>query len=125
MGSDKTLVCFSLAIISQLARWLGKEAARKGWGKKKVTTIRCQIGQKKLKLWTDKLMEEAMEAILSGRMRVNRAADMYRIPCMILKDRMSGRVKHGTNPGPPLYLTRKEEAAFLIESSSISLKRSH
>ena len=41
---------------------------------------------------------------------------------MQIKDRLSGCVKHGTNPGPKSYLTKEEEdelAALLIETSSM------
>ena len=31
------------------------------------------------------------------------------IPKTTLKDRISGKVKHGTNPGPSSFLTREEE----------------
>ena len=43
-----------------------------------------------------------------------------------LKDRLSGRVVHGTNPGPKPYLTRDEEtelSAHLLQASSIGLGR--
>ena len=39
-----------------------------------------------------------------------------------LKDRLSGRVKHGTKPGTKAYLTKEEESALanhLIEAASI------
>ena len=41
-----------------------------------------------------------------------------------LKDRLSGRVVHGTNPGPTPYLTRDEKtevATHLLRASSIGL----
>lgn len=53
---------------------------------------------------------------------MNRAAIVFEVPRTTLKDRLSGRVKHGTNPGPIPYLTREEEAelaSFLIECSSM------
>ena len=43
-----------------------------------------------------------------------------------LKDRLSGRVVHGTNSGPKPYLTRDEEtklSAHLLRASSIGLGR--
>ena len=63
-----------------------------------------------------------MEAVRSGDMKVNRASRVYEVPRTTLKDRLSGRVKHGTNPGPTPYLTCDEEAelaTFLIECSGI------
>ena len=38
-----------------------------------------------------------MDAMTSGRLGVNRAAEEYNIPRTTLKDRLAGRVKHGTN----------------------------
>ena len=55
-------------------------------------------------------------------MGANRAARTYSAPTSMLKDRLSGRVKHGTNPGPVPYLTSDEEdelATFLIQLSEI------
>ena len=40
----------------------------------------------------------------------NRPADLHGVPQSMLKDCLSGRVKHGTNPGPKPYLTIEEEA---------------
>ena len=55
-------------------------------------------------------------------MGANRAARTYSVPASTLKDRLSGRVKHGTNPGPAPYLTSDKEdelATFLIQVSEI------
>ena len=41
----------------------------------------------------------AMEAVKSGS-RINCAAEEHGIPHTTLKDRLSGRVKDGTLPGP-------------------------
>jgi len=62
-------------------------------------------------------MIRAMEAVKSSELRVNQAAKEFGVPTTTLKDRISGRVKHGRNPGPEPYLTTKEEsslASFLI-----------
>ena len=51
-------------------------------------------------------------------------ARTYNVPASTFKDRLSGRVKHGTNPGPAPYLTSSEEdelAAFLIRLSEMGL----
>ena len=69
-------------------------------------------------------MLQAIEAVWSGSMGANRAARTYNVPASILKDRLSGRVKLGTNPGPAPYLTISEEdelAAFLIQLSEMGL----
>ena len=42
-------------------------------------------------------MVEAMDAMKSGRLGVNGAAEEYNIPRTTLKDRLAERVKHGTN----------------------------
>ena len=36
-----------------------------------------------------------------------------------MKDCLAGRVKHGTRPGPPPYLTENELALFLVKFSQI------
>ena len=59
-----------------------------------------------------------MEAVKSGRLSVNRAANKYNMPKTTLKDQLSGRVKHGSNPGLQPYLTSSKEnelEKFLIE----------
>ena len=63
-----------------------------------------------------------MEAVRSEGMRINKAASVFEVPPTTLKDRLSGRVKHGVNPGPIPYLSKVEEAeltSFLIQSSGI------
>ena len=54
-------------------------------------------------------MAGAIKCVMDGRMGVNRAADQYGVPRTTLKDRLSGRVTPGTNPGPVPYLTSEEE----------------
>ena len=59
-------------------------------------------------------MKGAMEAVNSGEMGTNQAAREFGVPAT---DRLSGRVKHGSKPGPASYLTEEEEhelADFLI-----------
>jgi len=58
-----------------------------------------------LRKWSN---ESMLKAVRSGAMGANRAVRMY-----TLEDRLSGRVKHGTNPGPFPYLTSNEEADLL------------
>ena len=72
------------------------EAARKGWKK------RCNKERevKKRKLWNDSSM---IEAVKTGRLGVNRAAEEYNVPKTTLKNKLSGRVKHGTKSGPGSY----------------------
>ena len=51
---------------------------------------------------------------------------MYNVPSTSLKDRLSGKVVHGTRPGPKRYLNEieeKEHADHLIEVASIGYGR--
>ena len=61
---------------------------------------------------TEKLTNESMilaiKAVRDG-MGTNMAASSFSVPPSILKDRISGRVKHGTNSGPVPYLDESEE----------------
>ena len=76
----------------------------------------------KLRCWTDDSMLKAMEAVKEGKMGVNRAALEHGVPRTTLKDRIAGRVIHGTNMGPKPYLTHDEEeelVKFLIQCSKM------
>ena len=64
---------------------------------------------KRLRQWTNDSMLRAMDAVKNGLMGQNRTALEYGVPCMTLKDRLSGKVVHGTNMGPKPYLTHEEE----------------
>ena len=63
----------------------------------------------KLRIWSNQSMLLAMETVKSGYMGMNRAAIEHGVPRTSLKDRLSGRVIHGTNIGPKPYLTQEEE----------------
>ena len=63
----------------------------------------------------------------SGRMGVNRAVE-FGVSQTTLKDRLSGRVLHGTNIRPKKYLLHKEEQElvnFLIKCSKIGYGKTH
>ena len=45
-------------------------------------------------------MSGAIKSVMDGKLGVDRAADQYGVPRTTLKDRLSGRVIQGTNPGP-------------------------
>ncbi len=67
-------------------------------------------------------MTAAIDAVLKQRLSGNWAADIHGVPRSTLKDRLSGRVIHGTNPGPRPYLTKDEESELsdhLLTASSI------
>ena len=99
------------------------KAATNGWKRRRLSNSRSPPNRPKtLRNWSDESMRQAIEAVRSGEMGANRAARAFDVPASTLKDRVSGRVKHGTNPGPVPYLSSDEEnelATFLIECSKI------
>ena len=82
----------------------------------KKPAIRSRGRTGKRKLWTNENMEAAMLCAAKTEMSANKAADLYGVPRSTLKDCLSGRVVHGTNPGPKPYLTRDEEPSCLHTS---------
>ena len=83
--------------------------------------------KKKRKQWSDQSMRLAMEAVKSGRSSITHAATLHGIPRQTLHDRISGRVRHGNNPGPRPFLSSSEEkdlANFLIDSSKVGYGKS-
>ncbi len=60
-----------------------------------------------------------MRAVREGTMGSNAAARTFGIPKTTLKDRISGKVKHGTKPGPVPYLTEAEEKELLTQSAAV------
>ena len=65
-------------------------------------------------------MEAALEAVRIIPISINKAAQLHGVPPSTLKDRLSGRVAHGTKPGPVRYLNDAEERALsehLIEAA--------
>jgi len=76
--------------------------------------------------WSDQSMVGAMEAVQEGRMGVNRAALQFGVPRTTLKDRIAGRVIHGSKSGPKPYLTYKEEKEvvdFLVTCNKTDMER--
>ena len=63
-------------------------------------------------------MIQAMEAVNFGEMGSNQAARKFDVSATTLKDRFSGRVKHGNKPGPAPYLTEEEERELDSSSST-------
>lgn len=98
-------------------------AAIKGWKSRKVSQS-PPAGNRptKLKTWSNSAMISAIDAVKSGKMTANKAARFHEVPPSTLKDRLSGKVKHGANPGPSPYLSKEEETElrdFLFKSSEI------
>ena len=76
----------------------------------------------KRKLWSEEQMVAALDAVVKKGMSGNQAADSNGIPRSTLKDRLSGRVLHGVNPGPKPYLSNDEEdelASHLLKAAEI------
>ena len=67
----------------------------------------------KLRQWSDETMRAAMNSVQEGVMSINRAAIEHGVPTTSLKDRISGRVLHGSNSGPKPYLSQQEEGKLV------------
>ena len=72
-------------------------------------------------VWKQWQIEEAIDDVLNNRLKPTAAAVKHGVPRSTLNDRLSGRVTHGTKPGPKPYLTtaEKELAEHLIEAASL------
>ena len=97
---------------------------KKTKGKKKPLVVKKKASNRpsKCRSWSNESMLQAMEAVKSGTMGVNRAALEHGVPRTSLKDRLAGRVIHGTNVGPKPYLTHEEEqdlVSFLVDCSKM------
>ena len=70
-------------------------------------------------------MDKAIEAVKEGS-SIQRAAIAHGIPRQTLHDRISGRVKHRTNPGPKPFLSHVEKdlASFLEETAKAGYGKS-
>ena len=56
------------------------------------------------------MLSAAMQAVQSEQCGANKAARLHNVPLTsTLKDRLSGRVKHGEKPGPDPYHTEDEK----------------
>ena len=53
-------------------------------------------------------MLAAINAVKNG-FNVNMAATCHGVPRTTLQDRLSGKVIHGTKPGPPPYLNKDDK----------------
>ena len=85
-------------------------------------SIRKPQRPQRRKQWTAEQMDDALYSVIHGGLSGNKAADLHGVPRSTLKDRLSGRVKHGTKSGPKPYLTVEEEAeltSHLIQAADI------
>ena len=67
-------------------------------------------------------MKDAMDKSRSCKAGITEAARKYNEPPTTLKDRISGKVKHGTKPGPKKYskdVKEEEFATLLIDISAM------
>ena len=74
-------------------------------------------------------MDAAMKAVLIGSAdSINAAARDHGVPQTTLKNRLSGRVLDGTNPGPVPYLSNEEEQEleeYLTEANNKASSQGH
>ena len=59
----------------------------------------------------------------NGEVSANQSADVHDVPRSTLKDRLKGRVTHGTKPGPRPYLDSREEeelVGYLFDAAKTS-----
>jgi len=62
----------------------------------------------------------AIDAVKKDGTGVNAAAAQFGVPPSTLRDRLSGRVVHGTHPGPAPYLEKDEETQLVEYLTSTS-----
>ena len=98
-------------------------SGRKKHPKRSRPTVNTANRPAKRRQWTNEQMIAAIKACRSGSSSsINQAAKDHGVPASTLKDRLSGRVIHGSKPGPPPYLTPDEESAlesYLLECAKI------
>lgn len=58
-------------------------------------------------------MQKATEAVKNGMLTIRRACEIYGVLRATLHDRVSGKVKLDSCPGPPKYLSAREEEELL------------
>ena len=63
------------------------------------------LNVKKQKQWTNEVMQAAVDAVREDHMPVLCASQLYKIPKTTLHDRISGKVLHGSKPGPKPYFS--------------------
>ena len=64
----------------------------------------------------------ALKSVQEDGLSGNQAADLHGVPRSTLKDRLSGRVKHGVKPGPQPYLSAEKEselASHLLQAADM------
>ena len=105
---------------SSKSTWDGRKKSK--LDKENIPPSASSREKKRLNQWSDESMIKAMDAVKSGQLGVNRAAEQFGVPKTTLKDRLSGRVEHGSKSGPAPYLTKHEEKElvdFLVHMAKI------
>ena len=65
--------------------------------------------QSKRKKWSDEQMSGALNVVTRGELKPSEAVNKFGVPRQTLRDRLTGRVVHGTSPVPKPYLTEQNE----------------
>ena len=60
--------------------------------------------------WTDEQMVAAIKVVEKNKSGINQAAITHNMPKTTLKDRLSGRVQHGSKAGPKPCFDDEEES---------------
>jgi len=64
--------------------------------------------------WSNDSMEKAMSDVRERNMTLRGAAKKHSVPYSTLKDRIQGRVMHGTKPGVKTVLSPEEENDLVL-----------
>ena len=95
-------LCCCLVWRNPMPKCKRTSTAKKEWkSRNKISEVQYLGAVKRRKLWDPESMAKAMNVVISKEMGVNKAAEQFDVPRTTLKDRISGRVKHGAKPGPP------------------------
>ena len=70
------------------------------------------VKNRKRKKWNNEDMVSAMNAVEKKETTIYSAAARFSVPRKTLDDRIKGRFKHGTSPGPVTALTLEQEEAL-------------
>ena len=103
-----TIICFHLGFYRLMKRGRPSKKSRSK-RKRTLSAPPVLVSPKKCLKWTNESMLAAIKAVQNGS-SVSMAAVCHNVPRMTPQDRLSGRVVHGTKPGPVPYLNKDEEA---------------
>ena len=74
----------------------------------------------KRKQWTDQQILAAIE-VVENSCGTYQATKEHKVPKLTLKNRLTGRVVHGTNPGPHPYFNKQKDelAEYLVQTAQV------